>query len=430
MRRNQGCHPIEHLLARRRFLAGAGSAGLAAGLSRSATAAPPVQADPLMQSDQLKKSGKRILQIFLQGGVSQLESWDPKPGTKYGGPFRAIPTSVPGMHISELLPHTAQRMHHLSIVRSINSKINDHHKGMLYMEKGRPTGDFPYLGSVASKYLAGDNAALPGYIHISTRGLNDSTSAFLGAQHAELKLQGVQPPSNLELPKDLDEDVDAQRESLRRQFDEQFSQGRSNAQLNTYDAAFQQAALLMARKKIFAGNASEKDLSRYGTHDFARYCLLARTLLENGATCVKVTHHGYDSHAENFNFHLEQLGEFDQPFSMLLDDLHDRGMLDSTLVLVCSEFGRTPKINTKYGRDHWGTAWSTVLGGCGVQPGAIIGSTNAEGTEVADREVDSGHLFHTYLRAVGLDSFADHDLPGRSIPIGDPAAEEIGELLS
>lgn len=383
-----------------------------------------------MQADRLRQSGKRILQIFLQGGVSQLESWDPKPGTRYGGPFRAIPTSVPGMHISELLPHTARRMHHLSIVRSINSKINDHRQGMLYMERGRPAGDFPYLGSVASKYLAGPEATLPGYIHITTRGLNDQTAAFLGAQHAELTLRGVQPPDNLQLPGQLDPELDAQRESLRRQFDEPFVRRRSNAELANYDAAFKQAELLMARKKIFAGEASPRDLERYGTHDFAKYCLLARTLLENGATCVKVTHHGYDSHAENFNFHLEQLEEFDKPFSMLLDDLHDRGMLDSTLVLICSEFGRTPKINTKYGRDHWGTAWSTVLGGCGVQPGAIIGATNAEGTEVADREVDSGHLFHTYLRAVGLDTYAEHDLPGRSIPIGDPAAEEIGELLS
>jgi hypothetical protein len=383
----------------------------------------------LAQADELKKQGKRVLQIFLQGGVSQLESWDPKPGTKFGGPFRAISTSVPGMQISELLPHTAKRMHRLSIVRSINSKINDHRNGMLYAERGRTVGEYPYFGSIASKYLAPADAKLPGYIHITTRGMNDSTAAFLGARHAELKLEGVVPPENLELPKQVDQIADAERESLRLQFDQQFGKGRSRSHVDTYDASFKQAAMLIARKKIFEGTASDKDLSRYGTHDFGRYCLLARTLMESGATCVKVTHHGYDSHAENFNFHLEQLGEFDKTFSILLDDLHDRGMLENTLVLVYSEFGRTPKINVRYGRDHWGTAWSTVLGGCGIQPGAIIGSTNAEGTAVADREVDSGHLFHTYLRAVGLDPTADHDLPGRSVPIGDPAADSIKELL-
>jgi len=418
VKRNHNCNQIDHLLARRQFVAGAAAVATGACLSLPAQAA------------KLKPQGKKILQIFLQGGVSQLESWDPKPGTRYGGPFRAIPTSVPGMHISELLPHTAQRMHRLSIVRSINSRINDHHKGMLYMERGRPAGDFPYIGSVASKYLAAQDAKLPGYIHITTRGLNDKTSAFLGAQHAQLKLEGVKPPANLRLPKSVSSEADAERESLRRQFDQQFSQRRRKADFETYDASFHQAKMLMARKEIFEGNASDKDLSRYGTHEFARYCLLARTLLEDGATCVKVTHHGYDSHAENFNFHLEQLEEFDKPFSMLLDDLHDRGMLENTLVLVCSEFGRTPKINAKYGRDHWGTAWSTVVGGCGIQPGAIIGSTNAEGTAVADREVDPGHLFHTYLSAVGIGSFDDHDLQGRPVPIGDPAAHPIKELLA
>jgi hypothetical protein len=417
MRRNQGCNQIDHLLARRQFMAGAAAGAMGVGLGN------------LAQADELKKQGKRVLQIFLQGGVSQLESWDPKPGTKFGGPFRAISTSVPGMQISELLPHTAKRMHRLSIVRSINSKINDHRNGMLYAERGRTVGEYPYFGSIASKYLAPADAKLPGYIHITTRGMNDSTAAFLGARHAELKLEGVVPPENLELPKQVDQIADAERESLRLQFDQQFGKGRSRSHVDTYDASFKQAAMLIARKKIFEGTASDKDLSRYGTHDFGRYCLLARTLMESGATCVKVTHHGYDSHAENFNFHLEQLGEFDKTFSILLDDLHDRGMLENTLVLVYSEFGRTPKINVRYGRDHWGTAWSTVLGGCGIQPGAIIGSTNAEGTAVADREVDSGHLFHTYLRAVGLDPTADHDRPGRSVPIGDPAADSIKELL-
>lgn len=421
MRRNQGCNPIEHVMARRQFLAG--SAAGAVGLGVLAT---PTQAV------HLKHQQKRILQIFLQGGVSQLESWDPKPGTVHGGPFQAIPTSVPGIHISELLPHIAQRMHLLSIVRSINIKINDHELGRQFMEKGRRVGEFPYVGAVASKYLARPDSELPGYIHISSRGLTDAAggAAFLGAKHGQLKLEGVKPPSNLEVPTGLEATVDAGRDQLRLQFNRRFGERRSKALTEAYDASFQQAAKLMSRKAIFDGTASKKDLERYGTHDFGRYCLLARTLLENDATCVKVTHHGYDSHAENFNFHLEQLGEFDKPFCMLLDDLEDRGLLESTLIVIHSEFGRTPKINVRYGRDHWGTAWSIALGGCGIQPGAVIGKTNDTGTEVTEREVDAGHLFHTYLQAVGLDSSADHDLSGRSIPMGDPAAQPIKELLA
>ncbi|MEQ9065368.1 DUF1501 domain-containing protein [Gimesia chilikensis] len=419
MKRNQGCHSLDHQIARRQFLAGAAGGAVCLGLS-----------DLSAHAETVKSQHKRILQVYLQGGVSQLESWDPKPGTEFGGPFRAIPTTVPGMHISELLPHTAQRMHLLSIVRSINIKTNDHSQGRLFMEKGRRAGEYPYIGSIASKYLAPANSELPGYIHISTRGLSDATAAFLGAQHAQLKFEGVKPPQNLGLPKNLNATANTRRLQLRQQFNQKFRQGRRKAQTETFDASFQQASKLMARKSFFEKTPDAKDLERYGKHDFGRNCLLARKLLENNATCVKVTHHGYDSHAENFNFHLEQLGEFDKTFSMLLDDLHERGMLESTLVMVYSEFGRTPKINVRYGRDHWGTAWSIALGGCGVQPGAIIGKTNEKGTAVADREVDAGHLFHTYLQALGIDSTRDHEIGGRSIPIGDPATQPIKELLA
>lgn len=424
MRQHRDCNGIDHLIARRSFLSGSaagvlGAASIGAGgLLCSANAAV------------LEKQQKRILQIYLQGGVSQLESWDPKPGTKFGGPFQAIPTSVPGMHISELLPHTAKRMHLLSIVRSINSKIGDHRQGMLFMEKGRRAGEYPYVGSVASRYLAPANGDLPGYIHISKRGINDATAAFLGARHAQLKLEGEKPPANLAVPASVGKDADDTREQMRIRFNQRFSKNRAPALTDVYNSSFEQAAKLMKRKEMFEGKVNEEDLDRYGRHDFGRHCLLARNLLEHGATCVKVTHHGYDTHAENFNFHLEQLGEFDKTFATLLDDINDRGMLESTLVMVYSEMGRTPKINTKYGRDHWGTAWSMALGGCGIQSGAIVGKTNSEGTKVTDREVDAGHLFHTYLAALGLDTQRDHDLPGRSIPIGDPAAEPIRELLS
>jgi len=419
MRRNKGCNGVDHQLARRQFLAGAaGAVGVGMLGSRA-------------QAEKLQSNQKRVLQIFLQGGVSQLESWDPKPGTVHGGPFQAIPTSVPGIHISELLPHVAKRMHLLSIIRSINIKINDHGQARLFMEKGRRAGAYPFFGSVASKYLTPPDAQLPGYIHVSTRGLNDATtSAFLGAKHEQLKLVGVKPPPSLALPNGIDAVADSRRNDLRLQFNQRFTQKRSKAMTEAYDASYDQAQQLMQREELFKGNASEKDIERYGSHDFGRYCLLARDLLENGATCVKVTHHGYDSHAENFNFHLEQLGEFDHTFCMLLDDLHDRGMLENTLVMVFSEFGRTPKINVRYGRDHWGTAWSIAMGGCGIQPGAVIGKTNDKGTAVADREVDAGHIFHTCLQAVGLDSSADHDLPGRSVPMGDPVAAPIKELLS
>ena len=158
--------------------------------------------------------------------------------------------------------------------------------------------------------------------------------------------------------------------------------------------------------------------------------MLARRLLENGVTFVQVTHSNYDTHNENFNFHLEQVGEFDKAYSALVEDLVVRGMLDSTLIIVMSEFGRTPRINQYYGRDHWGTAWSICLGGAGIQSGAVIGSTNDNGTAVKDREVDHGNLFHTYLQAVGVDSLGSFSIGGQDIPVADPSHAPIEELLT
>ncbi|QDU93957.1 DUF1501 domain-containing protein [Lignipirellula cremea] len=422
MRRDAGCPRLDHLLSRRSFMAATGAAAAGIGL---AGALPAVATAALVGKQ------KRVLQIYLQGGLSQLESWDPKPGTRYGGPFRAIPTSTPGTHISELLPHTAQRMHLLSIVRSINIKTGDHGQGRLFMEMGRRAGAFPYLGSVASRYLTPASAELPGYIHISGRGLNDNTSAFLGARYSQLKLTGPEAPPNLESPAGVTAEAARRQEEFRQRISARFaSRGGQPALTEAFESSYSMADKLMQRQSLFEQEPTAKEKERYGEHDFGVNCLLAKRLLENGATCVKVTHHGYDTHAENFNFHLEQLGEFDRTFSMLLDDIYDAGMLDSTLVMVMSEFGRTPKINQRYGRDHWGTAWSIALGGCGIQPGAVIGSTNEEGTAVADREVDAGHLFHTYLQALGIDSYSNHDLGGRTVPMGDPAKSPIKELLA
>jgi len=418
MKRNLGCNPLDHVLSRRNFMVGAGTAAGFGGLL------------PRTWAKDAERNQKQILQVYLQGGVSQLESWDPKPGTELGGPFRSIPTSVPGIHISELLPHTAKMMHLLSIVRSINLKTDDHTQGRLFMEKGRNVGAYPYVGSVAAKYLDSRDPALPGYIHISTRGLNDDTTGFLEPQYGQFKLEGVKAPENLDLPKDISRKRYLARTDFRAQLDQQFASRRRKSFIDALGSSFNQASKLMERKGLFEAQQDPKDLERYGSHDFARNCILGRTLLERGATCVKVTHHGYDSHAENFNFHLEQLGEFDKTFATLLGDLEDRGMLENTLVMIYSEFGRTPKINHRYGRDHWGSAWSIALGGCGIQTGGVVGKTNDKGTEVSDREVHGGHLFQTYLKAIGIDPSQNHDIPGRVIPIGDPAVEPVQELLA
>src|SRR5205823_9161465 len=191
------------------------------------------------------------------------------------------------------------------------------------------------------------------------------------------------------------EQADRQRHLLRVHADERFLRRRRTAQTEAYTHSYDQAAQLMARRGLFAIDREDpRVLDRYGRHDFGRHCLMARRLLEGGATFVKVSHSNYDTHHENFDFHIEQLGEFDRPFAALLDDLDDRGLLSTTLVVVMSEFGRTPTINRNLGRDHWSRAWSVALAGAGVKGGSVSGKTNANGTAVTDGQVHAGHLWH------------------------------------
>ncbi len=423
------CQSPEHAISRRRFLAGM-SAG-AAGLLGFNYLIQPISAEAL------KKAQKRVLLIFLHGGVSQLETWDPKPGTDTGGPFQAIPTSVPGTHICELLPHTAKQMHRIALVRGINTAEDNHSKGAYLMQTGRreePAMEWPHFGSVAAKILNKTDNGLPGYIHITPRGesgFNKQEAAFLGPKYASVVLSDGKPPANLLRPDALTEEADQQRNELRAKLDKRFTEGRRTAETEAYLQSYEQAAQLMQRRELFdVTKESPKDLERYGTHDFGRHCLLARRLLDNGVTFVKVTHSNYDTHYENFDFHIEQLGEFDLTFATLLDDLSQRGMLESTLVVVMAEFGRTPRINRNYGRDHWSRAWSVALAGCGVKGGAVVGKTNANGTAVTDAEVNHTHLFHTYFKALGLNPNKNHYVNDRPIPMADPKGSAIQEILA
>ncbi len=379
---------------------------------------------------------KRMIVINLAGGLSQLESWDPKPGTATGGPFRAIPTSVPGLHISELLPKTAKVMHHLALVRSLNTNLPDHGKGTYLMNTGRrqtPAMEYPVLGAVVAKALdTGGASALPGHIIISPTGSGgrSADSAYLGPKYGSVSLDGGKAPQYTERPATLAEEASICANDIRRKLNDRFALRRRTAQTDAYAQSYEQGLELMRSRHIFdITKESAKDQERYGSHDFGRHCLLARRLVESGISYVRVTHSNYDTHNENFNFHFEQVSEFDGPFSTLVTDLFERGLLDSTLIVVMSEMGRTPTINANYGRDHWGKAWSVCLGGAGIQRGAVIGSTNETGTEVKEREVDAGHLFHTYLAALGVKSTARFNIAGQKVPMADPAFESIDELL-
>jgi uncharacterized protein (DUF1501 family) len=421
------CNSPEHALSRRQFLTGTAAGVLGFGAMLNPT-----------NADELRRQDKRVLVIFLAGGVSQLESWDPKPGTNTGGPTLSIPTSVPGVRISELLPYTASQMHRFAIVRGINTQEDEHSRGAYIMHTGRrqnPAERYPHMGSVMAKLLGNEDSPLPGYIHISPRGdgggFNRNDAAFLGPRYASVTLADGTPPANLFRPATLTELADAERNAVRAQLDQRFQQTHRSADTEAYTNSYAQATEIMQRRQIFDINREPMSLrDRYGTHEFGRHCLLARRLLENGITFVKVTHSNYDTHHENFDFHIEQLGEFDRSFATLLDDLHQRGLLERTLVVVMSEFGRTPTINRNFGRDHWSRAWSVTMAGCGVRGGTVVGRTNDNGTQVVDRQVHGGHLFHTYFRALGLDPTRNHYYQGRPIPMADPQATAINEVLA
>jgi uncharacterized protein (DUF1501 family) len=423
------CGSPEHALSRRHFLAGL--AGGALGCLGFAGLTHPLAAR------ELERSQKRVLLIWLSGGVSQLETWDPKPGTPTGGPFQAIPTSVPGVHLCELLPYTAKQMHRLALVRGINTAEDDHGKGAYIMHTGRrqePAMEWPHLGSAMAKLLGSEDSPLPGYIHVAPRGgggFNKQDAAFLGPKYASVTVDDGTPPANLLPPAGVSAAADRQSNDLRQHLNDRFLRQRRTAETDAYAQSYDQAARLMQRRSSFdLGREPPPLRDAYGRHDFGRHCLLARRLLEDGATFVKVTHTNYDTHHENFDFHIEQLGEFDRTFATLLDDLADRGLLERTLVVVMSEFGRTPAINRNYGRDHWSRAWSIALAGCGVRAGAVVGKTNDNGTAVVDREVNGGHLFHTYFRALGLDPKSKYYVNGRPIPKTDPKASAIQEVLA
>ncbi len=427
MKCDYSCRSAEHVTSRRGFLGGLAGLGLASGF------APFVGASAAAE---MAKGQKQMLVVWLAGGASQLETWDPKPKTETGGPFRAIETSVPGIQICELLPQTAKQMHRMALVRGVNTNENDHGKGQYLMHTGRaqtPGGEFPHLGSVAARFLAKGTEPLPGYIHITPGGggLGGKEAAYLGPKYGALYLGNGKPPANTARAGATTAQDDSARHDLRRHMNDRFANRRRTAETDAYTTTYEQALQLMERRDVFdVSREPAREQERYGAHDFGRHCLLARRLLEADATFVQVTHSNYDTHNENFAFHLEQLGEFDQGFSTLLDDLAQRGRLESTLIVVMSEFGRTPQINYLYGRDHWGTAWSIALAGCGIKGGTVVGKTNAKGTEVVDRQVGAGHLFHTYLKAVGLDPKDDYEVDGRTVQIADPTASPIMELLA
>jgi hypothetical protein len=427
------CESADHGLSRRGFLGGAAAAG-AATFASDMTRLDALK-NPAMAGE-VKKQGKSVILLWLAGGASQFETWDPKPGRPTGGPFRPIQTSAPGVEISELLPKMSKQMKDTAIIRSLNTKIGDHGGGASLMETGRrkdPGFQYPDIGAVCARELGRADSQVPDYVsmYTSTEGRRKGTSGFLGSRYAPMFLTtDTKPPhiGKLETISDLDH---KDRAALRELLSRRFTQARKSDTLSSHSNAYQRVHGLMASQELFDIEKEPAAVrARYGPTQFAEQCLIARRLVEAGVPFVKVARAWWDSHGQNFETHRELCADLDQSMSVLIDDLRERGLLENTLIITLAEFGRTPNINASLGRDHFASAWSTSLTGAGIKGGVAYGKTDPDGHKVADGEIGAGDLFATILSALNIDPETEYFLGARPLPLADFGCHPVKEVLA
>jgi hypothetical protein len=436
--RDRFCGSPDHALDRRGFLgkvaatAAVGAAGFAADMTGlRALGEPALAAD-------LKKQQKRVILLWLAGGASQLETWDPKPGAATGGPFGAIPTSVPGVHISELMPKMAQRMKHTCIIRSLNTRNGDHGSGARIMMRGRRDEanlQYPDLGAVVAKELGRLDSQVPDYVsfYLATegRGSAPGSSGFLGARYAPMEMYQGLKPQNIRKPAGISDLDHTGRADLRELLSRQFSKGRQSSTLSSHNEAYQRVRGLMASEKLFdVSKEPQKMRDLYGPTAFGEQVLVARRLIEAGVPFVRVARAWWDSHGQNFETHQEMVPELDHVMAGLIDDLKERGLLEHTLILTLAEFGRTPGINASLGRDHFASAWSMTMTGCGVKGGAVYGKSDPTGNRVVDGEIGAAQLYATIYKALGINPHKNYYVGSRPVPLVEPGTRHVKEVLA
>jgi hypothetical protein len=400
--------------------------------------------------------------LWMDGGPSQLETFDVKPGNVNGGPSREIATNVPGIRISEHLPQVARHMNRMAIIRSMSTRVADHGLGAYLMHTGHMNGpvNYPAMGALFAKELAAPELELPPFISIAPRTYSSPTygSGFLGAQYAPLVMaQGGMVPSydvpglgsddymrqlriqDVQRPAGIGEERNGTRVQLAQEMDAEFVRGRPASTALSHQAAYRRAVTLITSAAASAFDIEQEPAAlrdRYGRNLFGQGCLLARRLIERGVPFVEVTLSGvvvgsWDTHGNNFESVRRLNGVLDPGWATLMADLQDKRLLDTTLIVWAGEFGRTPHINRQNGRDHWATTWSTVLAGGGIRGGRVVGRTSADGSEVAERPVDSQDFLATIGRALGIDiTRQNNSNVGRPIRITEPSANPIQEVLS
>jgi uncharacterized protein (DUF1501 family) len=403
-------------------------------------------------ADGINKKDINCIFIFLLGGMPQHDLWDHKPDapTEIRGDFKPIKTVVPGIGLTDLLPHTAQVTDKLAILRSLTHGDSDHGRGYHVMMTGFTPGpgDFnstknnnvhPSLGSMVARMTDGQGA-LPPYISVPCF-LRSGGPAFLGAAYAPFVIE-ADPASpefavrDVVLPEGIaDERGQLRQDALREinRFERQAEE--ISKEVRSLDTFYERAHRLITSakaKEAFDLKREKPSLrERYGATSLGQCCLLARRLVEGGCRFVTMENGHWDTHRENTRSLRDLLvPSLDRALATLVTDLDERGLLDATLVVVTTEFGRTPRINTMAGRDHWPNAFSIVMAGGGTRRGIIIGATDKIGAAVTDRPITPPDMAATILYAFGIDPATTLHTPlGRPVELaagGKPVTELFG----
>ena len=395
---------------------------------------------------------RAVIQIWMWGGPSHLDTFDPKPAAGYdycGALAKAIPTNVDGIQIGELLPLLAKQADKFSILRGMTHGINAHETASYAVQTGRTPGDrlvYPGAGAIVSMlrgYSAGYSGLIPPYIVLSELQGRFSESGFLGPRYAPFATGGdpAQTPFAVQgvITPGMTDERQRSRRDLLRALNTLGTAVGGNASIEAFAKAEDQAYELILGEsgKVFdLAQESDEMRERYGRNTFGQSCLVARRLVERGVPYITINYKGWDTHKQHFQIMRQRLPQLDKGFAALLQDLSERGLLDSTIVWWGGEFGRTPRVLWEPpwngGRGHWGSAFSTVLAGGGFKGGHVIGASDARGEEVKDRPVAPADVVGSIFEQLGLD--LDTKLPNpdgldiRLVPSSPDGARTSGRL--
>ena len=447
MRNTSGSHRRNQVFSRRKTLWQV--AGLSIGLPLY-----PALAGQASPNNVSTATAKSCILIWLDGGPSHLETFDMKPraSTEVRGPLNAISSAVSGIQLSECLPQLAQRMRDIAIIRSMTSPLGEHNLGAHYLLTGyRPTPvlTYPSFHTVASHQLESVQNILPNNIAIPEYrpgGAGFDGVGFLPNKYGAFSL-GSDPADknfsvqNLEPGRNLTMDRIRRRQRFAKQLSIYDSVDRTFNEVSVLDRAFQMITAPEAATAFRMDDESDETRRRFGPKTVGQSCLLARRLVERGVRFVTVKQSGWDTHSDLYTRLKEGytgakvgvglIPSLDLAVSALIDDLKERGLLDETLVVIMGEFGRTPKINTQGGRDHWPRVFSMALAGGGISGGQVIGCSDAVGESPSDRPISPSDVVSSIYTALGIDPAATLTTSdGRPVRLVNDDAKVVTELFS